>query len=228
MASESAETLTIRVPGTPFPIKFQDWVHDRVYATLEFANADATTLDVFSAGPGQIIPGGGRTLTHVDTNLTRAGTSGLDPGNQMLVYSIQTFIKAMGYTAGTAALTDMRAQPTLALWHDAQDKIFFEFKYNQKRRSAGLLTRYPQGGGIHVVTNTTGQEIASNGIPSPRDAVAFVMPLWLKPNIGFNGYFEPVVALDVDDTFVYDGTSYTAGYFDLQVSLEGLKQVPVT
>lgn len=228
MAESDGSTLEIRVPGTPFPIKFQDWVHDRVFATMEFSNGDTTTLDVFTSGPGQAIPGGTRTLTHADTNLTRPGSNGLDPGNQMLAYALKVMIKAMGNTVGAApAMTDQRAQPVLALWHDFQDKIFMEFRYNQKRRTGGLLTRYPQGGGLHVVTQVTGQEIVTNGPPSPRDQVAFVMPLWLKPNIGISCTLEPVSALDIDDAFVYDGVTYTANYADVQVELEGLVQKPV-
>jgi hypothetical protein len=226
--TNEAATLTIRVPGSPFPIAFQDWIHDRKYATAQFNNASTVRVDAFSAGPGQAIPGGARPLTNVDTNLDRAGTSGLSPGNEGLIYAIKLTQKAVGFTAGTPAIGDPRVPSTVATLFDLADKLYCDFEYNRKTRSEGLMTNYPSGKGIYTQTMVTGQEVAHNGVPSPRDQLAFVMPLWLRENIGFNMFLTPVVALTQNWPFVYAAVQYNESYTEVHVELEGLIQKPVS
>lgn len=221
-------TLEIKIPGSPFPIKFQDWLHTHLYTTVEFSNGDTTRLDASSAGPGAAVPGGGRILTNTDTNLDRAGTMGLSPGNQALIYAIRLRPKGLGYSAGTPALTDPRVELPMETLYDINLKLYFDFRYNNKTRCEGIIYRFPAGGGPYLVTMVTGQEVALNGVPSPRDQHSFVLPLWLKPNIGFNQFFEPVVALSINETFLYDGVSYTGNYVDIEVDMDGLYMQPVT
>lgn len=227
MATGDGSTLEIKIPGLGVPVKFADWVHDRLYGTCEFANGDTVQLDVFSAGPGQQVPGGGRMTTNVDLNLTRAGTNGLQSGYEAIIYSIQAEVKDVGFTAGTAALTDPRVEASVAQLHDLYTKLFCYMQYNQKSVAEGRLPVFPQGHGMYVVSNVTGQEVALNGLPSPRDQIALVMPIWLKPNIGFSFFAQPVVALTINQAFAYGGVNYTANYLDLQVTLEGLIKRPV-
>jgi hypothetical protein len=73
-----------------------------------------------------------------------------------------------------------------------------------------------------------GFEIAHNGVPSPRDQLAFVMPLWLRENISFNMFLQPVVALTQNWAFVYAGVNYTQSYTEVMCELEGLIQKPVS
>lgn len=230
MASmNEAATLTIRVPGSPFPIAFQDWIHDRKYATANFNNGATVRVDAFSAGPGQAIPGGARPLTDVDTNLDRAGTSGLSPGNEGLIYAIKLTQKALGQIVGAqTALTDPRVPAIVASLFDLSDKIAVDFQYNRKTRSQGLMTNYPSGKGIYTQSVVAGQEVAHNGVPSPRDQLAFVMPLWLRENIGFNMFLTPQVALTQNWPFVYAGVATVQTYTEIHVELEGLIQKPVS
>jgi hypothetical protein len=231
MATGDGSTLEIRIPGLNIPMKFADWVHDRLFGTMELGNGDTVPLDAFASGPGQQIQGGGRGITHADSNLTRAGTNGLQSGYEAIIYSVQAEIKDVGYSAGVPALGDPRVEASVAQLHDLYTKGFCSFQYNGKNCAEGRLPVFPQGHGMCVVSNVTGQEVALNGNPSPRDQVALVMPIWLKPNIGFSFFFEPVVALLINQTFVYNGVTYTGGtaanYLDLQVTLEGLIKRPV-
>ena len=227
MATGDGSTLEIKIPGLGVPVKFADWVHDRLFGTMELGNGDTTILDAFASGPGQVIQGGARGMTHVDTNLTRAGTNGLQSGYEAIIYSIQAEVKDVGFSAGNPALADPRVECSVAQLHDLYTKGFCSMSYNQKNVAEGRLPVFPQGHGMHVVSNVTGQEVALNGIPSPRDQVALVMPIWLKPNIGFSFFFEPVVALLINQAFAYGGVNYTANYLDLQITLEGLIKRPV-
>jgi hypothetical protein len=220
-------TLEIKIPGSPFPIKFQDWLHSHLYFDCEFSNGDTTKLDASSAGPGAAIPGGGRILTATDTNLDRAGTMGLSPGNQALIYSVRIRPKCMGYSQGTPALTDPRAELVMETLFMLNLKLYYDMRYNNKTRCEGVIYRFPAGGGPYLTTMVTGQEVALNGVPSPRDQHSFVLPLWLKPNIGFNNFFEPVVALAINEDFTYDGEEYTSNYVDIEVDLDGLYMMPV-
>lgn len=229
MATQNeAATLTIRVPGSPFPIAFQDWIHDRLWGSCMFNTGATNRVDVFSAGPGQVIPGGNRNLTLVDTNLDRAGSNGMSPGNEMLAYCIKLQQKALGQMAGVAALTDPRVPAVVASLFDLSDKLYCSFEYNRKVRSEGMMTNYPSGKGIYTQSVVAGQEVAHNGVPSPRDQLAFVMPLWLREAIGFNLYLQPVVALNQANVFVFGGQNVTQTYTDVHAEIEGLKQKPVS
>ena len=221
-------TLEIRVPGFPQPISFADWVHDRFFSTCQLAHGQSTEADVFASGPGQPIQGGTRALTKIDTNLERAGTNGLSSSNEMLCYNIKISMRARGVTAGNAALTDHRVCATLSSLFDLKDKVYFEFRYAGKARCGGPITDFPQGGGIQLFGTANALELATNGGNSARDAVSFVLPLWLKPNIGFNGMLTPAVALVQNWAMNYTpNVPEVQTYADVSVELEGLRSKPV-
>jgi hypothetical protein len=227
--TNEAATLTIRVPGSPFPIAFQDWIHDRKFASCQFNNGWTTRIDVFGSGPGQAIPGGTRMLNANDTNLDRQGTSGLSPGNEALVYAIKLTQKALGFNAGAAVGPgDPRVPAMTASLFDLNDKLQVDFQYNRKTRSEGVFCNYPSGKGIYTQSVVTGQEVVHNGVPSPRDQLAFVMPLWLRENIGFNLFLTPVVALVQNWAFVYAAQQFAESYCEVHAELEGLIQKPVS
>lgn len=243
-------TLAIRVRGVPFPIVFADWTHDRLYHTVEFEGLDAVELLAFSGARGQPIPGGTRTLTDVDTNLVRSGDTGLQEGWEALVYSIQIEVtREMGTTAAAFALQDTNgtqlsrpahtggydpAYTAGGVMFDFLRKMFFRFEVNQKVKSEGPAAEYPQGSGIYVNGTTTALEVASNGIPSPRDQSAFVLPIWIRPQINYRGVLRPSAALGVTGvagtvTGYADWTGLSAARmgFDVRVTLEGLIRRPV-
>lgn len=248
-------TLTVRVRGVPFPIEFADWTHDRLYHTVEFEGGDTQEIQAFIGAQGSPIPGGTRTLTEVDTNIPRSGDTGLQEGWEMLVYSIQINItREMGRTAAITgfALQDNGANqlsrpahvggydpavPGGGVLFDFLRKTFHRFTVNQKVQSEGPVEEYPSGSGIHVVTNTTDVEVAQNGPPSPRDQSAFVLPIWIRPNIAYVAKLRPQAALGIVAGGAFaaaiggyvDWTALPATQlgFDVRVTLEGLLKRPV-
>lgn len=247
-------TLTIRVRGVPFPIEFADWTHDRLYHTVEFQGQDSTEILAFIGGVGSPIPGGSRTLTEVDTNIPRSGDTGLQEGWEMLIYSIQIeVVREMIANASAFALQDTAGAQDSRPAHvggydpavtsggvlfDFLRKTFHKFSVNQKVQSEGPVAEYPQGSGISVFGTTTSLEVANNGPPSPRDQAAFVLPIWLRPNIAYVSRLKPTASLGLGGTlpagnvqgytnWASDITSPTISGFDVRVTLEGLLKRPV-
>jgi hypothetical protein len=267
-------TLTVRVRGVPFPIEFADWTHDRLFHTVEFQGGDSQEILVFIGGIGSPIPGGSRTLTEADTNIPRSGDTGLQEGWEMLVYSIQIeVVREMARNSAQQAFALQDSGATNSLNTDAQQysrpphvggydpthtgsggvlfdfmrKTFHRFAVNQKVQSEGPVEEYPQGSGIHVFGTTTGLEVAGNGPPSPRDQSAFVLPIWIRPNIAYVGKLRPQAALGISngvsaaawpfgsniqgyEDWASSGTIFTsfAMGFDVRETLEGLLKRPVT
>lgn len=253
----SRGTLTVRVRGVPFPIEFADWTHDRLYHTVEFEGGDTQEIQAFIGAQGSPIPGGSRTLTEVDTNIPRSGDTGLQEGWEMLVYSIQiTITREMGRTAapGSFALQDNGASQLSRPAHvggydpayvsggvmfDFLRKTFHRFTVNQKVQSEGPIEEYPSGSGIHVFGTTTDLEVAQNGPPSPRDQSAFVLPIWIRPNIAYVAKIRPQAALGITAGGAFVAPAFINGYadwtglpatnlgFDMRETLEGLLKRPV-
>jgi hypothetical protein len=250
-------TLTVRVRGVPFPIEFADWTHDRLYHTVEFEGGDSQEIQCFVGALGSPIPGGNRVLTEVDTNIPRSGDTGLQEGWEMLIYSIQVEItREMGRTNAQQgfALQDSGATQLSRPVHvggydpantsggvlfDFLRKTFHKFQVNQKVQSEGPVEEYPQGSGISVFGTTTSLEVASNGMPSPRDQSAFVLPIWLRPNIAYVAKIRPQAALGITAGGPFVGPAFMQGYrdwtglpatfmgFDMRETLEGLLKRPV-
>lgn len=241
MASSGRGTLTVRVRGVPFPIEFADWTHDRLFHTVELQAGDSTEILAFIGGVGSPIPGGSRTLTEIDTNIPRSGDTGLQEGWEMLIYSIQVGITREWATTGTPQLADDAthlsrpahvggADPAVlagGITFDFLRKVFHRFQVNQKVQSEGSVDKYPQGSGISVFGTTTALEVANNGIPSPRDQAAFVLPIWLRPNIGFVARIKPVAALENTLLTNWSGLAAPSLGFDVKETLEGLVKRPV-
>lgn len=203
-------TLTVKIPGFPQPISFADWTHDNLYHTVELQGGDTNEVQAFIGAQGSPIPGGTRVLTEVDTNIPRSGDNGLSEGWEALIYSIQLEpVREIARSAGAFTLEDGGAQLSRPVHVGGGDpaylaggelfdmlrKIYVKFTVNQKVKSEGPGVNYPQGAGIHVFGTSTDLEVASNGIVSPRDARAFVLPVWIQPNIAFVAKMRPQVAL---------------------------------
>lgn len=261
--AESNGTLTVRIKGVPFPIQFADWTHDRLYHTVEFEGTDSQEIQVFIGALGSPIPGGQRVLTEVDTNIPRSGDTGLQDGWEALVYSIQIeIVREMARNAAqnAFALQDQTnvggasqfsrnthtggfdpANTAGGVLFDFSRKVFHRFSVNQKRQSEGPVAKYPQGSGLSVFGTTSSLEVANNGIPSPRDQSAFVLPIHIKPNIAYVGQLRPQAPLGIGGVSAAVGPPFTTvqGYFDwsglpatnlgmdVRETLEGLIKRPV-
>lgn len=230
-------TLTVRVPGYPEPIQFADWTHDKLYHTVQINQTSSLEVQAFIGAIGSQIPGGTRPLTQVDTNIPRSGDNGLPEGWEALVYSIQIQVVREWAAATTSPTLASASRPAHTGGDDASytaggvlfdflRKTYVRFTVNQKVQSEGPAEKYPQGSGISVFGTTTDLEVANNGIASPRDAAAFVLPIWLRPNIAYTCKLTPSVAYaTVADG--WSGGSLAQTGFDVRVSLVGLVKRPV-
>jgi len=200
-------------------IALADWIDDKLYGCCQFANGQSTPLEVFSSGRSQPIPGGQRVQTRVDTNIPRNGDSGLPKDWEMLVYGWGIKVVRAARPQDPPAnqqpiLADMNgalSDPvTLRTLFQLDRVTFFQYEYNAKFYSQGVIQDYPQGHGYNVFATTTGFELAQNGVPSPRDRVALVLPVHERENLGYKGVFQPEAPIvlvqapsagDIDLTF---------------------------
>mgnify|MGYP001611067282 CR=1 FL=1 len=186
-------TTTVRLP-TGQIVALTDWRDDKYFGAVEFAVGDNSPLSAYSTGLSQVIPGGARPQTDVDTNVPRNGDSGLPQSFEALVYGWG--IKMSRAHRGTVNdLLDFSDPVAFRTFFEIDRRMAFKFRYNRKDYTEGVIQDYPQGHGIHLTTTQPTTEIAQNGIPSPRDRVALVLPVHLRENLGFAGIFTPIVAL---------------------------------
>jgi hypothetical protein len=219
-------TTTITLPDGS-TIALGDWIDDRLYGTVQFQNGDGGAVEAFASGRSQQIPGGTRNQTFVDTNVPRNGDNGLPKDWEMLVYGLAIKpVRAMRPPTGSAGaiLADtggafsnpMRLQNLFMF-----DRVtFFQFNYNDKMYSQGTPTDYPAGTGYSVFATTTSFEIAQNGITSPRDRTALVLPIHMKENLMFKGVFSPAVPLILSQPASDGGVALT--FIDVKVTMNGL------
>jgi hypothetical protein len=205
----STTTLTLPDGST---IALADWIDDKLYGCVQFSNGLTTPLEAYSSGRSQPIPGGTRVQTRVDTNIPRNGDSGLPKDWEMLVYGwgikVVRAMRAPDTSPLSPTLKDDFGQlipgagagvPPFALSDPPQlvtlfqmDRItFFQYEYNAKFYSQGVFADYPAGNGYNVFSTNTAFELAQNGIPSPRDRVALVLPVHERENLGYKGIFQP-------------------------------------
>lgn len=194
-------TTTITLPDGS-TVALSDWIDDKFYGTVQLNNGQTNQIIVFSNGRSQPIPGGTRIQTRVDTNIPRSGEVGLPKDFEMLVYGWGfKFVRAMRGTGagiqpvladGGGALSDPVAQRT---YFEIDRVAFFEYKYNDKMYTQGVLQDFPQGGGMNLVTTNPAREQVTNGLPSPRDRVALVLPVHERENLSFQGIITPEAPL---------------------------------
>jgi hypothetical protein len=220
-------TTTLTLPdGTA--VALADWIDDKLYGTVQLANGQSTPLEAFSSGRSQAIPGGGRVQTRVDTNIPRNGDSGLPKDWEMLVYGwgLKLVRVMRGPTAaatvptladGAGALSDPARLSTL---FQIDRVTFINYEYNGKVYTSGVMQDYPQGHGFNVFSTNTTFELAQNGIPSPRDRVALVLPVHERENLGYKMNFQPEAALVIAQPASDGGANLT--FADVKVYKYGL------
>lgn len=195
-------TTTITMPDGQ-TVALSDWIDDKLYGTIQLINGQNNQIIAFSNGRSQPIPGGTRIQTRVDTNIPRGGETGLPKDWEMLVYGWGIkLVRAMRadnngnivLPDGNGALSDPVSQRT---YFNIDRVTFFEYRYNDKQYTQGVIQDYPQGGGISLVTTNAAREQVTNGLPSPRDRVALVLPVHERENLSFQGVFQPEAALAI-------------------------------
>lgn len=210
-------TTTITLPGG-MTVALSDWIDDKQWTTIELENGDNETLQGFAQGRSQPIVGGTRNSTLVDTNIKGTGLTGLNKAWEFMVYGW-----AVEYVRAT------RSPSTLATYSDPVDqrtvfemnrRIFMEYVYNGKEYTQGLIEDYPSGTGISIFTTNATTEQVNNGIPSPRDRVALVLPVRERELLSYFMNVTPVIALAISQAALDGGTALTV--VDLRIKKNGL------
>lgn len=218
-------TTTIQLP-TGQVIMVADWIDDKLYSTVQFTNGQTTPIEAFSVTRSQAIPGGTRPTTRVDTNIIRTGDTGLPPSWEMLVYGFGTEVvracrAATGATQpqladATGSLSD---PPTLRTLFNIDRVTYLQFFY-QKAYTEGVMKDYPRGAGYSVFSTNMVFELAQNGIPSPRDRVALVLPIPMREGLAFKMTLSPDATIVVSQDASDGGTALT--FADVKITLWGL------
>lgn len=208
-------------------ISIEDWIDDKLYSTVQLVNGQTTPVEAFVAGRSQPIPGGTRASTNVDTNIPRSGDTGLPMSWEMYVYGIGLkMVRVMRVASGgtNPVLADgsgaLSNPPTLATLFAVDRVTYLEFAYNDKKYTYGVMQDYPQGHGFNVFSTNSNFELAQNGIPSPRDRNALVLPIWLRENLAYKLSFQPQAALVINQAASDGSTALT--FADVKTYLYGL------
>ena len=214
-------TTSIRVPGIPGEIAFGDWIHNREWSTSRFTSTQSAAVPALSAAAGELQPGGTTSLTTRQASMPAGGGRGFPPGYEMYVYSIQlVFGSATGVRFNNAVT--VASGPADGDFAQVYCRTLFTFKVQNKLKSHGGIYKYPSGGGLYLTgndtSNATNRAWSNNGLPSPRDQAAFIIPHLLEPNIPFAGEynFDAALALSASNTL------------DVEGNVEGIEKRPVT
>lgn len=218
-------TTTIDLGGGK-TISIEDWIDDKLYASAQLVNGQTTPVETYVSGISQPIPGGTRASSRVDTNVPRSGDVGLPQSWEMYIYGLGVKVtRAMrANSSGAVTLADASGSlsnpPTLATLFQIDRVTFLEFKYNEKSYTKGVMQDYPQGHGFNVFSTNANFELAQNGVPSPRDRNALVLPIWLRENLAYKMIFSPEAPLVINQAASDGGTALT--YVDVKTYAYGL------
>ncbi len=190
-------TITLQ-DGTT--VALSDWIDDKLYGTVQLNNTQNNQVIAFSNGRSQPIPGGTRIQTRVDTNIPRNGETGLPKDWEMLVYGwgwklVRATRPAPGQTQPT--LPDFSDPVDQRTYFDIDRTVFFQYVYNDKKYTEGTMQEYPQGHGMSLTTTQPTREQVNNGVPSPRDRLALVLPVHERENLSYQGVLQPEAALAI-------------------------------
>jgi hypothetical protein len=71
-----------------------------------------------------------------------------------------------------------------------------------------------------VFSTNTGFELSQNGLASPRDRIAWVLPIWERMGLGYVATFQPEAPIVIAQPASDEGDAL--GFFDLKVEKNGL------
>jgi len=218
-------TTTITLPNGQ-TVSIEDWIDDKLYSTVQLVNGQTSPVEAFVSGRSTPIPGGTRASTRVDTNVPRSGDTGLPMSWEMYIYGIGIkMVRVMRATSGgSVVLADgsgaLSNPPQLVTLFNVDRVTYLEFSYNDKKYTYGVMQDYPQGHGYNVFSTNSSFELAQNGIPSPRDRNALVLPIWLRENLAYKMSFSPEAPLVISQPASDNGTALT--FADVKTYLYGL------
>jgi hypothetical protein len=198
-----------------------DWIDDRNWTMVELQNGDTDTLDAFASGRSQQITGGTRPNSLWDTNVPGNGTSGLPVSWEALWYGFAFEPARCVRPAGNfSTLADFSDPVRLNTFFELDRRVFCRYVYNNKMYSEGHIADYPAGNGPSVTTTNPATEWVNNGIASPRDRLAMVLPVHETELLQYAFQITPVIALQIDQP-ASDGEGNET-VLDLRVKKNGL------
>jgi len=215
-------TTTLTLPGGR-SIALADWVDDRQWTTIELQTGDTDTLQAFVQGRSQPIVGGTRNMTLWDTNIESTGGQGHQKAHEFMVYSIALeYARATRAAAGgtNPAINTYSDPLTFRTFFELTRRIFCRYMYNGKKYSEGHVSDYPQGQGPLVFSTNANVENVTNGRPSPRDAIAMVLPIHEQELLNYHMEISPVTALAINQAAADAGVALT--FVDLRIIKRGL------
>jgi len=197
-------TSTLMLP-TGQVLQISDWVDDKFFGSIQLSNGQTTPVEAFSTGRSQPIPGGTRAQTRADTNIQKAGDNGLPTSWEMMIYGIGWKLTRVERPA-TGQTQPQLADQNGALSNPSNLATLFqidrltslEFLYNNKSYSQGVMQDYPQGHGFYVFSTNSTFEYAQNGVPSPRDRNALVLPIHLREGLSYKMTVQPEGPLTIN------------------------------
>lgn len=208
-------------------IQISDWIDDKLFSTVQLSNTQTSSVEAFSVARSQQLPGGTRSVTRVDTNIQRSGDVGLPQSWEMLVYGIGSRIvrvqrPATGQTSPQLADTNtaLSNPPTLQTLLNIDRLTYLEFFYNNKSYTNGVMMDYPQGEGYSAFSTNANFELAQNGVPSPRDRNALVLPIPMREGLSYKMVMQPEAALVINQAASDGGAALT--FADVKITLFGL------
>jgi len=210
MVGTAPSTTTLTMPDGS-TIALADWIDDKLFGAVQLTNGQTSPLEAFSTGRSQPIPGGVRVQTSVDTNIPRNGDTGLPKDWEMLVYGWGIMVTRVmstgpnGYPilADNVSISGLPTGPFTESQVPLINTLFqidrvtmFLFEYNAKIYTKGILQDFTTGHGYKTFTTNTDTEIGQNGVMSPRDRVAVVLPVHERENLGYKGIIQPEAPLN--------------------------------
>jgi hypothetical protein len=225
----SPQTVMVTVaPGVA--VAFGIWYDDKIYSICQLENGLAQPIDVFTVGRSAQIPNGQRLMTRVDTNLEKSGINGLPKDYEAYIFGISVMLTRVarantsGSKSGQVTLADQNgglSDPiNLRTLFNFDRVTYVEFWYKEKPYATGTPQNFPAGHGYYLVTQQANVESANNGVPSPRDRVALVLPIHLNENLTFYGRFSPEAPIVINQPASDGGIAMT--FADAKMELSSL------
>jgi len=208
MVGTAPSTTTLTMPDGS-TIALADWIDDKLYGSAQLTNGQTNPLEAFSTGRSQPIPGGVRVQTSVDTNIPRNGDTGLPKDWEMLVYAFGFMVTRVmnagpnnypilpdGVPADIFVTYTESQLPSINTLFQIDRVTMLLYEYNAKIYTKGILQDFTTGHGYKTFTTNTVTENAQNGVQSPRDRVALVLPVHERENLSFKGIIQPEAPLN--------------------------------
>lgn len=210
-------TTTITLPGG-MTIALADWIDDKHWTTVQLSDGLNETLQAFATGRSQAMVGGVRNNSLVDTNIPGTGLTGLPKSWEFMVYGWA--FEYMRATRTPFALGTFSDPVSLNTAFQLDRRIFVQYNYNGKDYCSGLMRDFPAGHGLTMFTTQPTTELVNNGVPSPRDRVALVLPVREREMLAYFMNVTPVIALAIAQPASDGGANLTA--VDVRISKNGL------